>query len=127
MDVVSNIVTSRWFLLTFPIIFLVLISFIINLFQIHRWRKIHLTTQWTALFFVAGVLYLVYELYELFILSYVLIVFILFLAIHLILQRRNSVEISLRKAFVLLLRTSFLIFLFAYIVFLCLYAIRFFA
>lgn len=108
-----------------------LVSFIIYLLlfflPIHKWRKIHLTVQWSALFYVYGVIILVDQLFEIFILSYILILFIIFLAIHVTVQWKKDVTISLKKAIILLLRIVFLLFFVTYIILLILYGIRFFA
>lgn len=110
-----------------PFVIMLLIYVIMKFLPIHQWRKIHLTAEWSALFYVAGVIVLVNVLYNIFILSYVLIAFILFLAIHITIQWKKDIPISLKKAIVLLSRLVFLLFLLTYIVLVILFTIQFFA
>lgn len=126
MDV-KLILDNLIILLMIPFVFTVLIYGLLQLFRIHKWRKIHLTVQWSALLYVAGVIVIVQEMYGVFILSYVLISFLLFLAIHITVQWRNETTISLTKAIVLLLRIVFLLFFFGYLTLLTMYIIRIFA
>lgn len=124
---VQSLLENIYLLLTIPFLFTLLFYVMMDIFRVHKWRKIHLTVQWSALFFVAGVIFIVNEMYDLFILSYVLIAFILFLAVHITSQWRKQMPISLVKAIVLLLRTAFLLFFGAYLILLTMYAVRFFA
>lgn len=126
MDISFSIHTDV-IILFLPLIFTFLFYLFTRLFNLHQWRSIHLTAQWSAPVLVAGVIYLIYELYDVFILSYVLISFILFLSVHLIIQWKRYLEVSLQKAIVLLLRIAFLLFFLAYLCFAILYAVRFFA
>ncbi|HZW68802.1 MAG TPA: DUF3397 family protein [Pseudogracilibacillus sp.] len=114
-------------ILLLPFIWTLLIYFIVRFFKTHRWRKVHIIVQWSALAYVFGVVLIVDELYNVFILSYVLIVFILFLALQIVMQWRNDTSISLMTAIVLLLRIVFLLFIIAYIVLIVIYGIRIFA
>ncbi len=127
MDIVRELILNKWFLALFPMIIWGILIVIISLLRVHRWRKIHLVAQGSALFFVAGTIYLIQEMYGIFLLSPILILGILFLAIHLIVQRWTKVDVSFSQAFILLLRLSFLIFFVAYLILLVLYIIRIFA
>jgi len=124
---ISFLNENFWIILISPFVLMLLTYLIISFFHIHQWRKIHLTAQWSALFFVAGVIIIVQELYGFFLLSYLLIVFLLFLAIHITIQWRHEETISLNKAIVVLLRSVFLLFLIGYLVLLTIYGIRLFA
>lgn len=126
MDVMT-VLEYPLFLILIPFLLTVFIYFIMKFLSIHPWRKIHITAQTSAFFYVVGVIVLVEVLYDIFILSYVLILFIVFLAFHITLQWKKDVQISLKKAIVLMLRMSFLLFLFAYSVLVVLYIIQYFA
>lgn len=115
------------FTLLLPFIFTIIIIILLKILGVKRWRCIHLTAQWSALFYVAGVIYLVDQLYNKFILGYVLIIFILFLSFHITGQWRIKLDISLTRAIVLLLRGVFLLFLIIYPFLLVVYGIRIFA
>lgn len=114
-------------ILLFPFFWTLFIYFIVRFFKTHRWRKVHLIVQWSALAYVFGVVLIVAELYNVFILSYVLIAFILFLAVHVVMQWRKDISISLMTAIVLLLRIVFLLFFLAYMILITIYGIRIFA
>lgn len=113
--------------LLIPFIFMVLFNLLLRLFNVHQWRRIHLTAQWSAIVYIAGVILVVWELYDKFILSYILIACLLFLAIHVTVQWHKETTISLLQAIVLLLRIVFLLFFIAYIVLVTIYGIRIFA
>lgn len=113
--------------LILPFVLTLFIYILMRLFQIHPWRRVHLTAQWSALLYVAGVVLIVEEMYHQFILSYILIAFLLFLAIHITIQWRKQITISLIKAIVLLLRIVFLLFFITYITLVTIYGIRIFA
>src|SRR5690625_2799246 len=113
---IQSLLENMILILTIPVLFTFLMYIILDIFRVHQWRKIHLTVQWSSLFYVAGVIVMVKEMYGLFILSYVLIAFILFLAIHITMQWKKQMPISLVKAIVLLLRVVFLLFFLSYLV-----------
>lgn len=113
--------------LLIPYLFTIFVYYVLKFFRLHKWRKIHLTAQISALCYVAGVVILVEALFDLFLLGYILILFILFLSIHLIVQWKKKVDLSLKIALVLLLRITFLLFLCIYTGLAVLYIIRFFA
>lgn len=124
---VQSLLENMMFILAIPFLCTFLLYIIMDIFRVHKWRKIHLTVQYSALFYVAGVIVVVNEMYGLFILSYVLIAFILFLAIHITIQWKKQMPISLVKSIVLLLRIVFLLFFLSYLILLTMYAIRIFA
>lgn len=124
---IQSLLENMILILTIPVLFTFLMYIILDIFRVHQWRKIHLTVQWSSLFYVAGVIVMVKEMYGLFILSYVLIAFILFLAIHITMQWKKQMPISLVKAIVLLLRVVFLLFFLSYLVLFTIYAVQIFA
>ncbi len=76
--------------LLIPYLFTIFVYYVLKFFRLHKWRKIHLTAQISALGYVAGVVILVEALFDLFLLGYILILFILFLSIHLIVQWKKK-------------------------------------
>lgn len=124
---IQSLLENMILILTIPVLFTFLMYIILDIFRVHQWRKIHLTVQWSSLLYVAGVIVMVKEMYGLFILSYVLIAFILFLAIHITMQWKKQMPISLVKAIVLLLRVVFLLFFLSYLVLFTIYAVQIFA
>lgn len=124
---IELLVSNSFLLVISPFIATIFFYLLLLFLPYHKWRKIHLTAQWSALFYVYGVIYLVQELFNQFILAYVLIGFILFLAIHVTIQWRKNIAISLKKAIVLLLRIVFLMFFIAHLSLFVYFGIRFFA
>jgi len=124
---IELLVSNSFLQVISPFIATIFFYLLLLILPYHKWRKIHLTAQWSALFYVYGVIYLVQELFNQFILAYVLIGFILFLAIHVTIQWRKNIAISLKKAIVLLLRIVFLMFFVAHLSLFVYFGIRFFA
>src|SRR5690625_4657899 len=81
----------------------------------NKWRAIHISVQFTAIFYVVAVTIMMSNIFDFNVFSYILIFHIALLAIFLIIQWKTRIEVILRDGLKLLLRLSFLIFLILYV------------
>src|SRR5690625_4429870 len=103
--------------LTLPVIFVnipifttLIVYFIIYKITRHRWKAIHISVQWTAIFYIIAVTILLQKIFAYDFISIILISLILMLAIILIIQRNLHTEVLLGKGLKVLARFSFLLF-----------------
>lgn len=106
-----------------PFIFIIIpLIATLTLYQIsyfifkHRWKAIHLSVQWTAIFYIIAVTILLEKLIEQNIIGYILIGLIVTLAVILIIQWKNNTEVILLNGLRVLWRICFLLFAVTYMV-----------
>lgn len=90
-----------------------------------KWKVIHKTVQWSAIFYIIAVSILLSMILQRAVFGYVLIFLIIVLAATLIIQWRKKTEVILMDGLRLLWRISFLLFFLTYIGLLSYLIIRF--
>jgi len=80
-----------------------------------KWKAIHLSVQFTAIFYVIAVSIMIKVIFQLNVTSYIIIFHIAMLSILLIIQWKTKTEVILIDGLKLLFRLSFLIFFLPYI------------
>src|SRR5690625_2704449 len=106
-----------------PIIFTYVFYKIVYIFKKNKWRAIHLSVQFTAIFYIIAVTLMIYDSFQLKVSSYILIFHIVLLAIFLIIQWKTKTEVILLDGLKILLRISFLIF---FVIYICLFTYKLF-
>lgn len=81
-----------------------------------RWIAVHLSVQWSTVFYIIAVTILLERLIHQNIIGYIIIGLLLLLSAILIVQRKKKTEVVLRDGLKVLSRISFLIFSSTYIV-----------
>ncbi|WP_373895927.1 DUF3397 domain-containing protein [Virgibacillus sp. CBA3643] len=83
----------------------------------HQWKAIHISVNWTTIFYIIAVLILVSNIFDQQFIGIMLILLLSMLAVIIILQWKMRTEVVFAKAFKTLWRLCFLIFSFLYICF----------
>jgi|SRR5690625_3272233 len=81
----------------------------------NRWKAIHKTVQWTAVFYIIAVVLLLKRIFHQGFIGYILIFLIIVLATILIIQWKKETEVALLNGLRLLWRISFLLFSITYL------------
>lgn len=112
------------FQLTLPIILVIIplfttyiVYYVSNKKVKHRWKAIHLSVEWTAIFYIIAVAILLHRHFQYQFVGWIMIVLISILSCILIYQWKKHTEVVLRKGLKVLSRISFLLFGFIYIAF----------
>lgn len=98
------------FLLVFPVISTIVVFYMSNFIFKHKWKAIHFTVQWTAIFYMIAVVLLLEKLLNQAVVGIMLIILITVLSIILIFQWKRHTEVNLRNGLKVLTRISFLVF-----------------
>lgn len=102
-------------LMIIPILLTYVTYKVIYLVYKKKWKAIHLSVQYTAIFYVIAVTIMINVLFQLNVASYMIIFHIALLSILLIIQWKTKTEVMLFDGLKLLFRLSFLIFFLSYI------------
>lgn len=76
----------------------------------NKWKSIHTSVQWTAIFYVVAVSLLVKTLFDIPIIGYIAILLILVAACSLVMQWRKGEDVELLTGLRIMWRVSFLLF-----------------
>lgn len=110
-------ITLPIILVIIPIFVSYLVYYISKMILKHRWKAIHLTVEWTAVFYIVAVAIFLKKHFHYEFIGWILIVLISILSCILIYQWKKHTEVVLRKGLKVLSRISFLLFGLIYIIF----------
>ncbi|HLR70660.1 MAG TPA: DUF3397 family protein [Pseudogracilibacillus sp.] len=108
-----------------PIVMTLLIYYVMLRIQGVKWKAIHTSVQWSAIFYMIAVAFLLKMIVNQSVLGYILILLIIMLSIILIIQWKKEMDVVLTNGIRLLLRVSFLLFFILYVGLLTYILIRF--
>src|SRR5690625_262119 len=102
-------------LISIPIMMSMFIYFLGVHFSKNKWKAIHKSTQWSAVFYIIAVALLLKHLFTFSFLGYILIFLITLLSTILIIQWKKDTEVILLDGLRVMWRSSFLIFFILYL------------
>lgn len=115
-----------YFIIAFPLFATVIIYQVRFMFGQNNWKAVHAATQWSSVFYILAVVFLLRQLFGSYYIGSLLIMLICLLAIILIIQWKVQTEVLLLKGMKVLLRISFLLFGIAYFGLLAYWAVDYF-
>ncbi|WP_197046673.1 DUF3397 domain-containing protein [Oceanobacillus salinisoli] len=112
---VDFIVYFLAFFITIPAIASVIV-YIISLKIFHSTKRaVHTSVNWTTLLYIIAVNLLIQNLFHMSTTGFILLFMLIVLTLTILYQWRNHMDIEFKKAFRILWRISFLLFMFSYV------------
>ncbi|RDW17935.1 DUF3397 domain-containing protein [Oceanobacillus chungangensis] len=112
VDVIIYIIA---FLMTVPMFLTTVIYFLSIKFHQPVWKAVHAAVNWSTIFYIMAVILILDMTFDLHVIGIVLVFFLLLLGLFIYLQWKFNTEVKVTKAFKLVWRICFLLFLILYI------------